>query len=395
MKVLVTGFGIISAIGNNVSENLTHLIQNKTGIEKARFFESKFVDEFYFGEVKLTKDQMHEISNLNDIHGFTKTDLFAFIAFQEAIKMANLSQAELSDLDTALISSSTVGGMAETDDLYKDANSLTKGTEHLYAYGSGIHTSRLATHFGVLGYTDTINTACSSSANAIMLGVKLIKYGKAKRVIVGGADSISKFTINGFNSLQILSKSKCQPFSKDRDGLNLGEGAGYIVLESSEFVEDKPIYAEILGYGNSNDAFHPTALSDNAIGVSLAMCHAIKNAKLTPDRIDYINAHGTATNNNDHVELIGLGKVFDKIPMYNSTKSYTGHTLAAAGVIEAIYSILSIKQNTLFRSLNCNSPILTDTPPIQENIENIEVNHVLSNSFGFGGNCTSLIISKV
>ncbi len=395
MKVFVTGFGIISAIGNNVTKNLSSLIENKTGIDKARFFESKFVDDFYFGEVKLSIDQLCELTNHHDLHGFTKTDLFAFIAFEEAIKMANLSQIELSSVDTALISSSTVGGMAETDDLYKDANLLTTGTEHLYSYGSGVHTTRLATQFGILGFSDTINTACSSSANAIMLGAKLIKYGKAKRVIVGGADSISKFTINGFNSLQILSKSKCQPFSNDRDGLNLGEGAGYIVLESSEIVGDKPKYAEILGYGNSNDAFHPTALSEEALGVSLAMDRAINNAKLAPENIDYVNAHGTATGNNDQVELIGLSKIFGTIPNYNSTKSYTGHTLAAAGVIEAIYSILSINSNTLFKSLNCSSPILTDNPPINKNIANTNVNYVLSNSFGFGGNCTSLVISKV
>jgi 3-oxoacyl-(acyl-carrier-protein) synthase len=395
MNVFVTGFGIISAIGNNVSENLTSLIDNKSGIEKAKFFESKFVDNLCFGEVKLSIDQLCKLTNRSISDGYTKTDLFAFKAFDEAIQMAKLSLEDLSSIHTALISSSTVGGMAETDDLYNDANLLSEASIHLHSYGSGVHTVRLAREFGIIGFTDTLNTACSSSANAIMLGAKLIKAGKAKRVIVGGSDSLSKFTVNGFNSLQILSKCICSPLSSDRDGLNLGEGAGYLVLESSEVVGEKKIFAEIKGYGNSNDAYHPTALSGEAKGVTLAMEQAINSANLTPQDIDYVNTHGTATHNNDEVELNGLKKLFGKITFYNSTKSYTGHTLAAAGVLEAIYSILSINNKFLIKSLNCDNPIFKENPPLNENIYNFPVNHVLSNSFGFGGNCTSLIISKV
>jgi 3-oxoacyl-(acyl-carrier-protein) synthase len=395
MKVFVTGFGIISAIGNNVSENLTSLIENKSGIEKAKFFESKFVDNLFFGEIKLSIDQLCEKTNRSISDGYSKTDLFAFIAFEEAIQMANLSLENLSSIHTALISSSTVGGMAETDDLYNDANLLSEASVHLHSYGSGIHTVRLAREFGIIGFTDTLNTACSSSANAIMLGAKLIKAGKAKRVIVGGSDSLSKFTVNGFNSLQILSNRICKPLANDRDGLNLGEGAGYLVLESSEVVGEKKIFAEIKGYGNSNDAYHPTGLSGEAKGVTLAMEQAIKSANLTPQDIDYINTHGTATQNNDEVELNGLKKLFGKITFYNSTKSYTGHTLAAAGVLEAIFSILSINNNLLIKSLNCDNPIFKENPPLTKNIYNFPVNHVLSNSFGFGGNCTSLIISRV
>ncbi len=394
MDVFVTGFGVISALGCGVDENFNELKENQTGISKAIFFESSFVDVFPFGEVKKSTEELHQILDLTLNSSLTRTDLFALIATQEAIKMANLSREEVSSFETALITSSTVGGMVETDFLYEDSNLLSTGSPFLFSYGSGAHTQKLIEHFKFQGYTDTINTACSSSANAIMMGVKLIRSGKVKRAIVGGTDSLSKFTINGFNSLQILSKKNCSPFSSERDGLNLGEGAGYLVLESSEVVKDKKLYAKIIGYGNSNDAFHPTALSDDAKGVIDAMKKALISAKIKEDDIDFINMHGTATENNDRTEIIGIKEIFKKIPLFNSTKSYTGHTLAAAGSIEAIYSILSIQNNLLFKSLNSHNPIVYN-PLFDSNIKNIDVKIIMSNSFGFGGNCSSLIISKI
>ncbi len=393
MRVLVTGFGVVSAIGNNVEENLSSLKNSKTGIGKSQFLDSAFAENILFGEVKLSTKTLIENLSLKDAQGLTRTDLFAITAVNEAIQMANLSESEISSFDTAIISSSTVGGMAETDSLYQDANLMSEGSEYLFSYGSGAHLIKLATHFHIKGLTDTINTACSSSANAIMLGYKLIQSKRATRVIVGGTDSLSKFTVNGFNSLQILSKDFCQPFDKNRTGLNLGEGAGYLILESSEVVGDKMIYAEITGYGNSNDAFHPTALSNDANGVVRSISDALLKANLKETEIDYINTHGTATQNNDATELIGMTKVFAKIPPFNSTKSYTGHTLAASGAIEAIFSILSIQNSELYASLNCNDSI-SEVGPLTERILNQSINHVLSNSFGFGGNCTSLIISK-
>ena len=284
--------------------------------------------------------------------------------------------------------------MCYTDELYSDANLKAVPSNYVRSYEGSDHTLRITKMFEIGGIIDTINTACSSSANAIYLGARLIQTGRADRVIVGGSDSIAKYTVNGFNSLMILSDQACKPFDENRSGLSLGEGAAYLVLESEDSACNKPKIAELTGFGNSNDAFHPSTISDNAIGPILSMELALKMAEINPNLIDYINAHGTGTVNNDITETYALNTVFQKVPPYNSTKSYTGHTLAAAGSLEAILSILSLKNNELYPSLRCEMPIKTQvSKPISE-FEKRELINVMSNSFGFGGNCISLIFSK-
>jgi len=246
------------------------------------------------------------------------------------------------------------------------------------------------------GYSTTFNTACSSSANAIMFGAKLIKSGKANRAIVGGTDALAKFTVNGFNALRILSEEPCKPFDENRTGLTLGEGAAYLILESEDVVGDKKIYAEVSGYGNANDAFHASSISDEAIGVIEAISEAIRIAQISPSEIGYINAHGTGTPNNDVTELTGLKKIFTEIPPFQSTKSYTGHTLGAAGAIEAVFSLMAMENNEIYQSLHYQTPIQEHgLNPILQYQQNVEIKHVLSNSFGFGGNCSSLLFSKI
>ena len=224
----------------------------------------------------------------------------------------------------------------------------------------------------------------------------LIKSGRLDRVIVGGADSLAKYTVNGFNSLTILSQNPCKPFDMDRDGLTLGEGAAYLVLEGEKVCGDKKRMAEVFGYGNANDAFHPSATSDEAFGPRLAMEQALSSCNLEASAIDYINAHGTGTPNNDQTEMFAFHKVFEIIPPFNSTKSYTGHTLAASGGIEAVHCILSLQNAELYPSLNCNNPIMDfNRTPIKAFSKLNSMKYAMSNSFGFGGNCTSLIFAKV
>ncbi|MBC8487922.1 MAG: beta-ketoacyl-[acyl-carrier-protein] synthase family protein [Bacteroidetes bacterium] len=395
-KVFVTGMGVISSIGKDINENLENLRNGNSGINKPKYFQSKYASSFFFGEANISTKILKKQLGLSEEKGLTRTDLFAFKAFEEAINDAKLSKEEISSIDTALISASTVGGMCLTDQLYEDANLKSESSEYLASYGCSAHTLRLIKKYNIKGFTDTINTACSSSANAIMFGSRLIKSGRVKRAIVGGTDSLAKYTVNGFNALKILSESPCKPFDEHRCGLTLGEGAAYLVLESEEVVSNKSTYARVSGYGNANDAFHTSTISDNAVGVISAISQAIKSAKIDPDKIDYINAHGTGTENNDFVELTGFSKIFNKIPPYNSTKSYTGHTLGAAGAIEAIFSILSIINNELYPSLNINTPVSQfNLSPVKKYETGVDINYVLSNSFGFGGNCTSLILSKV
>ncbi|MCF2500490.1 beta-ketoacyl-[acyl-carrier-protein] synthase family protein [Dyadobacter chenhuakuii] len=395
-KVLVTGMGIISAIGENLSENHASLRQGKTGITAAAHFDSRYVALLPFGEIACSNERLKELLGLQASVGYTRTDLLATKAFDEAIKDASLSADQLSSFDTAFISATTVGGMCLTDQLYEDANLKTSGSEYLESYNCAAHTITLLEKYNIRGFSDTINTACSSSANAILMGARLIRSGRAKRVIVGGVDSLAKYTVNGFNSLKILSASACKPFDENRDGLNLGEAAAYLVLEAEDVVGDKRVYAEVAGYGNANDAHHPSAMSDEAIGAMLSMREAIESAGIGFNRIDYINAHGTGTPNNDEVELTGMSRLFEEIPPFNSTKSYTGHTLGAAGAVEAIFSILSIVHDEIFPSLHVETAMSSHkAQPVAALIQDKKVAYALSNSFGFGGNCTSLVFGSV
>jgi 3-oxoacyl-(acyl-carrier-protein) synthase len=395
-RVLVTGMGMVSAIGSSVRENHLSLQAARPGIGKAAYFESQYATSLPFGEVKISNADLKEQLGLQASTGYTRTCLLSDKAFSEAIADAGLTVKELASLDTALISASTVGGMCLTDQLYRDANHKSEGSEYLDAYGCSAHTLKLIKRYGIRGFTDTINTACSSSANAIMLGARLIRSGKVRRAIVGGADSLAKYTVNGFNALKILSQNPCKPFDLRRDGLNLGEAAAYLVLEAEESAHGKRVYGEVAGYGNANDAHHPSAMSDEATGAIKSMQEAIGIAGIDFQEIGYINAHGTGTPNNDQVELFGMQQLFEKIPPYSSTKAFTGHTLGAAGAVEAIYSILSIVNGELFPNLNVQEPIAPkDQTPVFQWADNHQVNYVLSNSFGFGGNCTSLVFGSV
>ena len=232
-----------------------------------------------------------------------------------------------------------------------------------------------------------------------MHGAQLIKNNKLTKVICGGTEALSKFTINGFNALMILDKEHCRPFDSTRNGLNLGEGAAYIVLESEAEVsrtKRKPI-AELKGYGNANDAFHQTASSPDGAGAFNAMKQALASAGMVPGDIDYINAHGTATENNDLSEGLGIKRLFgDNPPHFSSTKPYTGHTLAAAGSVEAAYCLMAIKQGVIWPNLNYRNimPEL-NIQPVTTLIKDIELKNILSNSFGFGGNTSSLLLASV
>jgi len=391
-RIVVTGIGVISAIGNTVAENRTALQEGKCGITALSLFPSKYAGLMPFGEIKITTAALQEKLNAKET-GVTRTSLLALHAFVEAIQDSKLSDKDMRCFDTALIGASTVGGMCLTDELYNDANKSDGGSDYLASYDFASVNIYLQERYKMAGLVNTINTACSSSANAIMYGARLIKSGRAKRAIVGGVDCLAKFTINGFNALHILSSEICTPFDEQRKGLNLGEGAAFLVLEKEEDVKDKNIYAVVSGYCNSNDSFHPSSLSDEGDGPYLSMKGALKSANLSATDISFINAHGTATENNDLVESKAMLRLFGTTPPFASTKSNTGHTLGAAGAIEAVYSILNLTHQEIYPGLNCKEPITaTGLQPVQA-YQKKSLQHIMSNSFGFGGNCTSLIFS--
>jgi 3-oxoacyl-(acyl-carrier-protein) synthase len=320
--------------------------------------------------------------------------LLSLYAFNEAVADSKLSKDEISSLNTAFISGNTVGGMCLTDEFYTDAHSKTTGSEYITSYDSASVVMYVQERYKMKGIINTFNTACSSSANAIMYGTKLIQNGFAKRAIIIGADTLAKFTINGFNALRILSDETCRPFDKDRKGLNLGEGAACLVLEKEEDAAGKKIYATVAGYGNANDAFHPSSLSAEGEGPTIAMQQALRKANINANEIGFINAHGTATENNDEVESISMSKVFERVPAFASTKGNIGHTLGAAGAIEAVYSILSLLHQEIYPALHFTNAIDASGLIPAQSYKQMHLQHVMSNSFGFGGNCTSLIFSK-
>lgn len=394
--VAITGMGIISAIGNTVEENYVSLVNNTIGISTIENISTVHSGEIKVGEIKKTNQQLVDELQLLPDNNFSRTAMLGTIAAKQAVKNAKITS--INECRTGLISATSVGGMDMTERHYYDYFENENLIKFISCHDGGDVAHKIADELGLNGMVTTISTACSSAANAIMLGARLIKSGKLDRVIVGGTDALAKFTINGFKTLMILSDSYNKPFDDNRKGLNLGEAAAYLVLESDEMVkkENKKVLARVTGYGNANDAFHQTASSENGDGAFLAMEKAFQVANLKPEQIDYINVHGTATPNNDLSEGRAILRLFgeENIPDFSSTKPFTGHTLAAAAAIEAVYSVLALQNNVVFPNLNFEIPMQEFNMIPQTVIKNKNIEHVLSNSFGFGGNCSTLIFSK-
>lgn len=393
-KILITGIGIISPLGFSFDENREALKNNVCALGSVQFTKTKYAELLPFGEVKMSNEVLQKKHDITE-KGITRTTLLAFDAFSQAIADAKLSVKDLNSSGTAFINGTTVGGMCASDFLYQDANFSKTGSEYLNSYDLGSVALFIQKHFGISGITNTFNTACSSSANAIMYGAKLLQHGLAQRAIVGGVDSLAKFTINGFNSLNILSNEICRPFDISRKGLNLGEGAAFFVLEKEEDCFRKNVYAQVSGYANTNDAYHPSSLSDEGDGPYLAMKKALEVAKISAAQISFVNTHGTGTENNDEAESHAMIRVFENVPPFASTKSNIGHTLGAAGAIEATFCCMNILHQEIYAGLHFDEPIpSTNLYPVLK-YQKTEINHVMSNSFGFGGNCSSLVFSKI
>ena len=394
--VAITGMGIISAIGNNVAENYDALINERKGITRVDNVETIQRDEIMVGEGKFTNNEFIAQLNLPPENNYSRTAMLGVIAAKEAIASAGIT--DIKKYKTGIVSGTSVGGMDMTEKYYYEYLTDKETQKYIESHHAGDSTQKIAEQLGLEeSLVTTISTACSSAANAIMLGARLIKSGKLDRVVVGGADCLSKFTINGFKTLMILSDTFNTPFDENRKGLNLGEAAAFLVLESDTVVkaENKKVLAYVKGYGNANDAFHQTASSDNGDGATLAMEKALNVADLKPMEIDYINAHGTATGNNDLSEGRAILRIFgEEMPEFSSTKAYTGHTLAAAGAIEAVYSVLALQNNIIFPNLNFKTPMKEFSMVPQTELKKKELNTVLSNSLGFGGNCSTVIFSK-
>lgn len=366
--IVITGVGIVSALGIGRAETLDALRNGRTGVSPAPRYLHTLLRDYPVGEVPLSNDELKHRLGIAADQPTNRTALLGIMAVGEALQQAHLSPLTSNLLP--LINGTTVGGMDLTEDYYDEY--LTGGPHAGYAaiHDCGSTTELIARHFGpCFSWSTTVSTACSSAMNAIISGCNLIRSGRTEVAVVGGSECLTRFHLNGFRSLMILDHDVCRPFSDDRAGLNLGEGAAYLVVEtlSSARRRQATPLGYILGYGNACDAYHQTRTSDNGEGPCLAMQKALTMARLKPADISAVHAHGTGTPNNDATELCALQRVFgpDSLPPLHATKRLTGHTTSAAGSVGAVIALLDLQQDST----------------------------VMVNSFGFGGNDSSLIIA--
>lgn len=393
-KVYVAGAGAICAIGNSLPETLRAFKSKSSGIDHISSLDTVHKGVLPVGEVKMSNAELADKTKSKKV---TRTALLGIHAAQEALTSAAIKN--LSRYRVGVISATTVGGMDLTENFFVDfIKNQSKGRlRDVVNHECGRSTELIADALNIGHYVSTINTACSSSVNSIIFGTKLIQHGMLDVVVAGGTDALTKFTLNGFNSLMILDKEPCRPFDATRSGLNLGEGAGFVILVSEKVLNDEKLspVAFVSGFANTNDAFHQTASSPEGRGSYNAMQQALTLAGLNPDDIDYINLHGTGTVNNDQSEGTAVKRMFgEKLPSLSSTKSFTGHTLGACGGLEAAFSVMAIEKQCVYPNLRFAQAMPEVGIVPQTEFESTSINHVMSNSFGFGGNCSSIVFSK-
>lgn len=392
-SIVITGSGIVSAIGLDKQETYASLLAERSGVGPVRYLKTAH-REYPVGEVPLSDEEMKQRLHATSTP-ITRAVLMGMLALEEALGEARLLGAE--GHPATLVSGTTVGGMDMSEQYFLDYLQNDSRNDYIKIHDCGTTTELIAHHFGIFSMATTVSTACSSAANALILGANLIRSRQTDIAVVGGTECITKFHLNGFHSLMILDKEPCRPFDATRAGLNLGEGAAWMVLESEQSAIRRgvPILARLSGYGNACDAFHQTASSDNGEGAFLAMSKAFSMAELKPGDIDYVNAHGTGTPNNDASESKALSRLFHpSLPPISSTKGMTGHTTSASGAIESVICLLALHQGFIPANVGWRTPMTDGITPVGHTITDARLSHVMCNSFGFGGNDSSLIISR-
>lgn len=391
-SIVITGSGIVSSIGLDKQETLSSLLAGKSGVRPVRYLKTAH-REFPVGEVPLSDEEMKSRLGIHT-EPTTRTVLMGMLALDEALGEARLLGTD--GRRAILVSGTTVGGMDKSEQFFSDYLQNDSRNDYIKIHDCGTTTDMIASRFGIFSMATTVSTACSSAANALILGANLIRSGLTDIAVVGGTECITKFHLNGFHSLMILDREPCRPFDATRAGLNLGEGAAWIVLETerSALQRGVPILARLSGYGNACDAFHQTASSDDGEGAFLAMGKALRMAGLQPSDIDYVNAHGTGTPNNDASESQALRRLFgSSLPPVSSTKGMTGHTTSASGAVESVISLLALRHHFIPANVGWHTTMDNGITPVSHVMPDTNLRHVMCNSFGFGGNDSSLTIS--
>ena len=408
-RVVVTGMGTINAVGHNIEETWENLLDGKSGVDHIKNFE---ITEEYAskiaGEIKNYDPTEHfEKKRIKKLDHYTQ---YALIAARQAFEDSGLNNADFDHDKAGVIVSSGIGGMLTFEtEAYKMER---KGPKRISPFFipkmiSNMASAEIAIEFNCRAINFNISSACASANHSIGTAYRSIQYGDADIMVTGGAEgSVTPLAVAGFCSMRALStrndepKRACRPFDKERDGFIMAEGGGVLVLEEMEHAVNRgaKIYAEIVGYGATCDAFHITAPAENGEGGARAMQLAINDAGIKPEEIDYINAHGTSTPLNDPNETAAIKTIFGKHARkvkISSTKSMTGHTLGAAAGIEAIVCCKSITTGKLHPTINYENPDPDcDLDYIPNKAIEMEVNYALSNSLGFGGHNGVVIFKK-
>lgn len=406
-RVVVTGLGAVTPLGNNVNTMWDNIVAGKSGIDFVTKVDKDNYPAKVAAEVKdfVPTDYM-EKKDARKMDPFTQ---YAVAAAKMAVEDAKLTIDDSNAHRVGVWIGSGIGGMQTWEDQHTKL--LEKGPKRVSPFFvpmmiPDMAAGQVSIHLGAKGINSCSVTACASGANSIGDAYKAVERGDVDYIIAGGTEApISNMAFAGFSSAKALSTNEdpstaSRPFDKNRDGFIMGEGAGILILESLESAleRDAHIYGEIVGYGATGDAYHITAPAENGEGAARAMQHALKDAGISPNEVDYVNAHGTSTELNDKYETAAIKAVFGDYA-YNlavsSTKSMTGHLLGAAGGIEAVIAIKSITDSIVPPTINYETPDPDcDLDYVPNEARKQEVNVVVSNSLGFGGHNVALVFKK-
>jgi 3-oxoacyl-[acyl-carrier-protein] synthase II len=407
-RVLITGMGIVCPVGNDLETSWKNLVQGVPGFGPITQFDSSDIKTHFAAEVK--GFDAKGLFGARDARRMDRFTHFAMAAAAQAVEDAKLDVKAIDNTRIGVVLGSGIGGV--TTMLEEAEKMIRNGAQWISPHLVPMMLpdtapGKIAIEMGLRGPNMSIATACASGNNAIGEATAMIRRGTADVMISGGTEAgIARLAMAGFSSMGALSTRNddpmraSRPFDKTRDGFVSGEGSGILILESEEIALKRGarIYGEVLGYGSSADAYHITAPAENGEGAVLSMSHALEDAGLEAREISYLNAHGTSTQLNDRAETLAIKQVFGE-DAYNlvisSTKSMTGHLLGAAGAIEAVFSIMSIKTGDIPPTINYEFPDpecdLNYTPNVAHHMT---VNTVMSNSFGFGGHNASLVFGR-
>lgn len=401
-RVVVTGLGIVSSIGNNPDEVVASLREGRSGIVFAEDYAQLGFRSQIHGPINIDLEA-HIDRKIKRFMGDGAA--FNYIAMQQAITDSGLEEHEVSNFRTGLVMGSggpSTSNLVDAADILREKGIKKVGPYMVPRAMSSTNTACLATPFKIKGVNYSITSACATSAHCIGHGMELIQMGKQDVVFAGGGEEVHWTMSLLFDAMGAMSskynetpETASRPYDETRDGFVISGGGGVLVLEELEHARARgaKIYAELTGYGATSDGYDMVQPSGE--GAVRCMQQAMAT---TPDKIDYINAHGTSTPVGDTKELQALRTVFPEgnIPLVSSTKSLTGHALGAAGVNESIYSLLMLQENFLSASANIQQldPNAIDIPIVRERIDNITLNTIMSNSFGFGGTNATLIFQR-